>query len=721
MDRRRFLATFSATAALGLAGCPGDSGGTDTPGETADGGANDGGRTPTATPTDPPMPTATRSPADPATPSATPTDAPTPTATPTDAPTPTATPTPSGPVESDLPALRTDGKWVVDEDGNEVVLRGVATVEPGWGMDYPDQNGGNFWETLTHLTDESRGWYPGVVRVPCTIGGWENAGGPSAYAAEYLDRIVDHCAENGVYVMIDHHLVKEDESDETDRKMRRFWNDIAPRYADRSHVIYELYNEPTEPAYWDDDERAWSAWKDVAQPWVDLVQDHAPDRPLIIGSPRWTSLPHMAPEDPFEGDNLIYSGHIYPANGEPEGFDEIYGQPANEVPVMITEFGWSRTGEASVDLGTTSGWGDPFGEWLASYPNMGWQAWCFSGGWLPRLIDSEANVLGGDAYAGHTVKQWLYDRRNDRTPDELTTEGAAYEGPTDETPPPAPTGLNAFELSDEEYEVVWDATEDGETSTQFYRVYVNGSEQGITSAETFTITGTPGEDYEVTVAAVDALSNESERSDPASFSIGGELQVDAEIAQAASAPAIDASVDDVWSGVSQREFQHVVTGSVDGDEDLSGYWRGLWDADAFYLLVDVTDDAASTDSDAQYNDDSVEVFADANNSKGDSYDGVNDFQFSFPRGGGPIQGQHPRSIDAVEWAQTETDAGYRMEIAFPWSVFGVTGSAGHAMGFDVHVNDDDDGGSRDGKLAWFGEEDVAWNTPSALATVQLVE
>jgi len=671
----------------------------------------------TLTSTDAPTPTDT--PTDSGTPTDAPTDTPTP--TPTDAPTPTATPTPSGPVESDLPALRTDGKWIVDENGNEVVPRGVASVEPRWGMNYPNQNGGDYWETLTHLTDESRGWYPGVVRVPCTIGSWEDAGGPSAYAAEYLDRIVDHCAENGVYVMIDHHLVKEYESDDTDRKMRRFWNAIAPRYADRSHVIYELYNEPTTPAYWDDDERAWSAWKEVAQPWVDLVQDHAPNRPLVIGSPRWTSMPHMAPADPFEGDNLIYAGHIYPANGTPAEFDDIYGRPADEVPVMITEFGWSETGEASVDRGTTSGWGEGFREWVDSYPNMGWQAWCFSGGWFPRLIDSQANVLGGDAFAGHAVKEWLYDKRDDRTPDALTTDGAAYDGPSDQTPPPAPTGLEAFEISDEKFEVVWDAVTDGETSTQFYRVYVDGSERTSTSAETFTMSGTPGESYDIEVTAVDALTNESERSEPVTYSVGGELQVDAEFPRADSAPAIDGEPEGVWSGLATREFQHVVTGSVDGPEDLSGTWRGCWDGDAFYALVDVTDDASSTDSSAQYNDDSVEVFVDADNSKGDSYDGSNDFQFSFPRGGGSIEGQHPQSVEDVEWAQTETDSGYRVEIALPWSVLTVSPSAGHAMGLDVHVNDDDDGGSRDGKLAWYGEEDVAWNDPSAFATVQLVE
>jgi oligosaccharide reducing-end xylanase len=34
------------------------------------------------------------------------------------------------------------------------------------------------------------------------------------------------------------------------------------------------------------------------------------------------------------------------------------------------------------------------------------------------------------------------------------------------------------------------------------------------------------------------------------------------------------------------------------------------------------------------------------------------------------------------------------------------------LGLDVHVDDDDDGGDRDGKLTWKAKQDDAWQNPS---------
>lgn len=391
---------------------------------------------------------------------------------------------------------------------------------------------------------------------------------------------------------------------------------------------------------------------------------------------------------------------------------------------MITEFGWSELGEASVDQGTTSGWGEGFREWVDSYPNMGWQGWCFDPDWLPRLVDSEWNTKGGDSFAGHFIKRWLWEKRTDRTPDALATDGPAYTGPEDQTAPAAPTGLSTFDVSDDQFEVAWDPVEDGETTTQFYRVYVDGTERSATRSEILTLSGTPGESYDVSVTAVDAVGNESARSETVTHRMEGELRVDAEISTADAAPEIDGDVDDAWTSVESRSLENVLIGDVESEEDLGATWRAQWDDDAFYVLVDVTDDDRSNDSDAQYNDDSVEVFVDADNSKGDEYDGTNDFQFSFPWDGEEIRGQFPSGANpnqTVTWDQTDTDAGYRMEISLPWSLLGVDPVDGHAMGFDVHVNDDDGGGGRDAKIAWYGEEDVAWQNPSVLATVQLVE
>ena len=58
-----------------------------------------------------------------------------------------------------------------------------------------------------------------------------------------------------------------------------------------------------------------------------------------------------------------------------------------------------------------------------------------------------------------------------------------------------------------------------------------------------------------------------------------------------------------------------------------------------------------------------------------------------------------------------TDRGYTLETAIPWRTLGVKPVAGHMIGIDVQINDDDNGKERDGKLAWHSKNDKAWQSP----------
>ncbi|GKZ14493.1 glycoside hydrolase family 5 protein [Haladaptatus sp. T7] len=319
------------------------------------------------------------------------------------------------------PRLHTDGKWIRNPDGDAVKLRGLAVADPGFYAQYHPKS---VAEVLKWATDESRGWYPNIVRLPCTQDSVAAFGGPQGFVTDVLRPAVDLLGQRGVYALVDYHLVRpytEEATDNADTSydaypdelLRNFWGTVAPEFASDEHVLFELFNEPTTPAYWGDDETAWLTWRDTAQPWVDLVRSHAPETPVIIGSPRWTSVPNMAPQYPFDGDNLVYSGHIYPDNGQPSDFDATYGAPAEDVPIVITEFGWDPDSDG-LDQGTNSGWGQPFRDWVASYENMGWLAWCFDDSWAPTMFSSPgsgANVpwtlKDAPEQHGGFIKQWL--------------------------------------------------------------------------------------------------------------------------------------------------------------------------------------------------------------------------------------------------------------------------------------------------------------------------
>jgi hypothetical protein len=199
-----------------------------------------------------------------------------------------------------------------------------------------------------------------------------------------------------------------------------------------------------------------------------------------------------------------------------------------------------------------------------------------------------------------------------------------------------------------------------------------------------------------------------------------EADIPANIRKASRPVVVDGKAEALWSEARQYKIGNVIYGSPSNDEDFSASYKAVWDEKNLYVLVDVTDENLKNDSDEFYLDDCVEVFIDADNSKSGSY-GDNDYQFHFGWAeANPSMGesQHNRT-EGVEFAVGRANAGYRVEIKFPWATLGVEPSAGKKIGLDVHVNDDDDGGDRDTKLTWRGKEDNAWQNPGVLGTAEL--
>ncbi len=186
-------------------------------------------------------------------------------------------------------------------------------------------------------------------------------------------------------------------------------------------------------------------------------------------------------------------------------------------------------------------------------------------------------------------------------------------------------------------------------------------------------------------------------------------------------PAIDGAIDDVWT--QEKVEKHIVTSELSGTnikkEDLSGHAKVLWDDSCIYLLAEVTDDIKVDDSPTPYNDDIVEFYFDTNYSHKTSYDS-GDVQFSFLWNDGKnivtIPSDH--STEGIAYSYSDTPDGYIIEAKIPWeTINGIPRNK--KMGFDFMINDDDDGGDRDAKMAWNAPEDQAWQDASLFGTVLL--
>ncbi len=183
-------------------------------------------------------------------------------------------------------------------------------------------------------------------------------------------------------------------------------------------------------------------------------------------------------------------------------------------------------------------------------------------------------------------------------------------------------------------------------------------------------------------------------------------------------PVLDGA-DNEWPTDSIFTPSIVLGGTVAGPSDLMAEFRLGWDENYLYVFGKVTDDALLNDSPNPWNDDCFEVYIDGGNEKGTTYDG-NDFQLMF-RYNDPVAYNFPNgpaNPAGLDFAMVPTNLGYNVEIRVSWAFIGIPPMTnGGKIGFDVHVNDDDDGGDRDKFIAWNDDLNLAWTNPSVFGEI----
>jgi hypothetical protein len=183
---------------------------------------------------------------------------------------------------------------------------------------------------------------------------------------------------------------------------------------------------------------------------------------------------------------------------------------------------------------------------------------------------------------------------------------------------------------------------------------------------------------------------------------------------------VDGDPDAAWCSTLE-ELDNLVKGFVN-TTSKAGF---QWDDNHLYVYVDVEDGYLMHDSGNDWwNDDAVEIYIDADNSKGTEY-GAGDFRYGFrwhwtAEGMDMFEAAHG-SVAGVDWKLKEVSGGYRLEAAFPWSVLNHTPQLGDEIGVEVRVLIDDDGLVNDAIKALYGYSGEAIPTPSQFGTLVLGE
>jgi len=329
----------------------------------------------------------------------------------------------STPLCADVPWLHVEGNRIKDPKGNVVVLRGISLIDLGFLEGW--QGGAiNMIDRLTNKNDsqgDSPGWYPKIIRIPIyppeSADNWPHPWNPNddRFYNDLLRPVVDYCAEKDLYVIIDWHYI----TDTWDKiaQTTEFWEYMAPRFANDSHVFFELFNEPIN--HTGSDIEDWLSVRTDMQTWVDIVRAYAPHNLILVAGPSWSQAIGPAASYPVSGNNIVIVSHFYPAHWRNPSWYQTHVRTCAAVyPVLMTEWGFSQSSRPDPDdllHGTISGYGQPLMDFIEGL-QIGNTAWVASHNWGPPMFHSDWTLRCGEGEMGCFVKDTLYENRNDDLP-----------------------------------------------------------------------------------------------------------------------------------------------------------------------------------------------------------------------------------------------------------------------------------------------------------------
>ncbi|MBN1764491.1 MAG: cellulase family glycosylhydrolase [Sedimentisphaerales bacterium] len=420
------------------------------------------------------------------------------------------------PLYAGLPWLHADGNRIKDPAGNVVVLRGVDLIDIGF---LEEWQGGviNMIDALTDPCDPQgnyTGWNTRVLRlaiVPADAdgaGSWPNRFDPgnNDFYNTILRPAVDYCASKGVYAIIDWHYV--DDTFAHVETTSAFWEYMAPRFANDSHVIFELYNEPINNV--GNDTNDWLSVRTDMQTWIDIVRTYAPNNLILVAGASYSQIIGPAAtypvSDPVGSNNIAYVSHLYPGHWLNQWLSSWYKNNVTTCaavhPVFMSEWGFSQSSSEPGELGygTITNYGQPIMNWVEGM-KISSTSWVASYDWSPAMFLSNYTLRCGEGEMGCFVKDTLYLRRNDDQPDT--------------TPPAAPAGLAATAGGGV---ISLDWNDNGESDLDGYNVYRSTSSgSGYTRINDSLLSSSEYTDnyvshmltYYYVVTAVDIAANES--------------------------------------------------------------------------------------------------------------------------------------------------------------------------------------------------------------------
>jgi len=226
--------------------------------------------------------------------------------------------------------LSTQGNNLVDEQGNTIILKGVARPSLEWNPK------GQYLSAAD--IEKMHEWGANTIRLDLNQNYWFESK-PATTKGSYkqiINAIVYYAIQNHMVVILDLHWTENGHQNPmANRDSLRFWNEVATDYKDFGTVIFELFNEPYNigKIVWLNGDNQYAGYQQL----YDTIRETGATNVVIAnGLDYGYDLSFVNNNFKINGNNIMYGSHPY---NEKKNFEQNFAGINGHYPLIFTEFG----------------------------------------------------------------------------------------------------------------------------------------------------------------------------------------------------------------------------------------------------------------------------------------------------------------------------------------------------------------------------------------------
>lgn len=246
---------------------------------------------------------------------------------------------------------------IQNEKGQNIQLKGLSSHGIQW-----------FPEVLTYnnLKQLKEDWKINVFRIAMYSDAY--VANPDSIKQKLINTVND-CINLDMYVIIDWHILADNNPNTYYEQANKFFEEISSMYSNNPNVIYEICNEPNgNNVTWNNEV------KPYAEKIIPTIRKNSSKSLIIVGTPDWCKQLKPVADNPLEFKNIAYSCHFYSgSHGKELQYNIDYALNKN-ICILVSECGLT---DAS---GNGKRYFNEFDSWInyLNSKNISWIFWSFA-------------------------------------------------------------------------------------------------------------------------------------------------------------------------------------------------------------------------------------------------------------------------------------------------------------------------------------------------------